>query len=265
MTPHTIEISGNLDAQTDLLDRQIVSSDGALIAKVDDIEVEQTQDGLIVTGLLVGPGALGPRLGGAISTVLVGTWSRLARREPDQPRRIDYTHVAGIATVIAVDHARRSIQIDGLETWTRVNIIDALPGAGHDPDAGDTDGAPDLLEEGPPAAGERHRITRLTGMRVIFAGGQAGDLVNDVRFSKVHRRGHLPALVVDGLIIGRNRPGTLFGYDRNRQNGPWLVQQILRRVHRHTGFVAWTDVADVDWTSRTVTLRTDDLQSIDAL
>lgn len=262
MTPSTIEIDDEIDAQTDLLDRQIVSHDGAMIAKVDDIELEESRDRIIVSGLLVGPGALGPRLGGALGQLVVGSWSRLARRDSDRPPRIDYTHVQGIATVVALDRGRRQIEIDGLETWTRVHLVDALPGAGHDPEPAEEDGAPDPLDAGPEPAGERHRLTRLTGMRVRFPDGSSGDVVTDVRLQQAEQRGHLPALVVCGLIVGRNRPGTLFGYDRDRQHGPWLVQRILRRLHRHTGYVRWSQVGSVDWESRVVTLRTDHLERV---
>ncbi|WP_456698590.1 hypothetical protein [Aeromicrobium sp. P5_D10] len=260
-----MHIEGAIDVQTDLLDRQIVSSDGAMIAKVDDIEVAEHDSRLIVSGLLVGPGALGPRLGGVLGELVVDSWSRLARRSPQEPRRIDYTHVSGLATVLTLDRSRRQIEIDGLETWTRVHLIDALPGAGHDPQSSSDDRTPDSMATGPDDTGDRHRFSRLAGMRVILRDGTAHDLVTDVRLAQGPVRGHLPTLTVDGMIVGRNRPGTLFGYDRNCQQGPWLIQQILRWVHRHAGYVDWSEIASIDWEARTVTLAIDRPRSLRGL
>ena len=258
-----IHIRGTLDGQLDLLDRQIVTSDGRMISNVDDIELEERADGtLIVSGFLVGPGALGPRVGGALGFVTVSLWSRLTGRDSDDPRRIDYAHVIDISTVLTVDESRKVVDIDGLETWARDRVIAALPGASGDADLVSANEGTSRLDSGPGQSGDRHRFTQLAGMRVSFANGDVGDQVTDVRFARADTRGHLPKLTTEGLIIGRNRPGSLFGYDRRRQQGPWLIQMILRVVHRHTGYVEWTDVAGIDWENRVVTLRTNELQPL---
>lgn len=258
MTAHDgIRVEGTLDGQLDLLDRQIVSNDGHMIAKVDDIELEERANGtLIVSGLLIGPGALGPRLSGALGYVTVNTWARLSGRNPHEPRRIDYSHVTGISTVVTLDEDRHAVDIDGLETWTRTRVIDALPGAGndHDPDANPNRSR---LGSGPAQRGNRHRLSDLTGMTVRFADGRDGDQVTDVRLTREGSRGHLQKLVTDGIIVGCNRPGTLFGYDRDRQHGPWMVQRLLRLVHRHTGYAQWSDIDVIDWESRVLHLTTD--------
>lgn len=261
-----IHIRGTLDGQLDLLDRQIVSSDGLMIANVDDVELEERADGtLIVSGLLVGPGALGRRLGGALDFMIVNTWSRLTGRDPDDPRRIDYAHVSDIHTVLTVDESREVIDIDGLETWARVRVIAALPGAGDDQSVLSTSKQPSRLGTGPAQAGARHRFSRLAGMRVVFSDGSVGDQVTDVRFGRGEPRGHLPRLVTEGLIVGRHMAGTLFGYDRRRQQGPWLIQMILRLVHRNTGYVAWSDVRSIDWDANVITLSTSELTPLDDL
>ncbi len=250
-----IEIEGTLDAYVDLVDRQVISADGFNVSKVDDLELEERDGDLLVTGLLVGPGALGPRLGGFLEYATVGLWSRLARRDRDDPRRIDWTHVRRVATVLEVDRWRRDIGLDGLETWVRVRLVDALPGAGNDPDASLSSHDEGDLPDGPPREGPRHTVGRLGGMRVRFADGVDGDQVTDLRLERAERRGHLPVLRSSGLLVGRNRPGTTFGYDRDAQKGPWLVRAVLRRVHRHTAFVAWSDVDHVDWDAGVVVLR----------
>ncbi|MCW2800663.1 MAG: hypothetical protein JWQ70_2135 [Aeromicrobium sp.] len=261
-SPDGIAIDGTLDGQIDLLDRQIVSADGLMIAKVDDIELEERADGtLIVSAFLAGPGALGRRLGGSLEYIVVNTWTRLSGR--DEPRRIDYSHVKGIDTVIAVDERRRTIWPDDLEAWVRTRLIDALPGAQSGVDVGTfTDGDDSVLDHGPGRQGDRHRFSELAGMSIRFSDGTDGDQVIDVRMEQTAERGHLPRLVTSGLIVGRNRPGTLFGYDRDSQKGPWLIKAILRWAHRHSGYVPWTDVAAINWDERRVRLRTNELAPI---
>ncbi|GAA3525609.1 hypothetical protein GCM10022234_23360 [Aeromicrobium panaciterrae] len=261
-----IHIRGTLDGQLDLLDRQIVSSDGLLIANVDDLELEERADGtLIVSGVLVGPGALGRRLGGALDFIIVNTWSRLTGRDPDDPQRIDYAHVSDIATVLTVDESREVIDIDGLETWARVRVIEALPGARDDRETSTPSTEPSRLGTGPAQAGDRHRFSQLAGMRVVFSDGRVGDQVTDVRFGRGEPRGHLPRLVTEGLVVGRHTAGTLFGYDRRRQQGPWLIQKILRLLHRSTGHVAWSDIRSIDWDDNVITLSTSELTRLDDL
>ena len=113
-----------------------------------------------------------------------------------------------------------------------------------------------------------HRCNDLLGMRIRYADGRDGDRVIDVRLTPSSRApGPLAELVVEGLIAGRMRPGTLFGYDRNAGQGPWLIRVVLQALHRRTGYVAWTDVDRIDWAERVVHLRVDalaDLISTDA-
>ena len=104
------------------------------------------------------------------------------------------------------------------------------------------------------------RLTDLLGMDIVFADGRDGDQVIDVRLNPSTRlRGVRTELEVSGFLIGRARPGTLFGYDRYPNQGPWLIRTIVRRAHRHTGYVSWDDVAEVDWDSRVIRLRVDHL------
>jgi hypothetical protein len=109
----------------------------------------------------------------------------------------------------------------------------------------------------------RHRLTELAGMRVRFADGRGGDQVIDVRLAPSSRvRGQTSELVVDGLVVGRMRPGTMFGYDRHPDQGPWMIRALVRHLHRHTGYLAWDDVERVDWEQGVVLLRVDELREL---
>lgn len=105
-----------------------------------------------------------------------------------------------------------------------------------------------------------HRFNDVLGMHIRFADGRDGDHVIDLRLTPSERvSGPLAELMVEGVIAGKMRPGTLFGYDRNREQGPWLIRTVLRALHRHTGYVAWEDVDRIDWDSRVVHLRVNQL------
>lgn len=121
-----------LDALGGLLDKQIVDRDGRMVGKVDDLELESRADGrLVVTALLVGPGAFGPRIGGGSGSIVVRTWARLSGHGRGDVDRIEYGDVAAIDSAVHLGVTRGA---GAAEEWARTRIIDALPGAGKDPD-----------------------------------------------------------------------------------------------------------------------------------
>jgi sporulation protein YlmC with PRC-barrel domain len=123
-----------LDAHLELLDRQIVDHDGRMVAKVDDVELEEREDGrIVVSALLTGPGALGPRIGGALGSIITAAWSRLSGRHEDDPKRIHIGTVSDIGSAITLTVSRRTADVDGFEIWMRDRVIAALPGEGIDP------------------------------------------------------------------------------------------------------------------------------------
>lgn len=122
-----------LDAYLSLTDRQILANDGRMVGKVDDVELELRDDGrLYVTALLSGPGALGPRLGGALGTIVHSTWSRLSGRT--EPARIEWSKVANLTSAVELGVPAESVRVDGFEEWVRDRFIAALPGSGVDPE-----------------------------------------------------------------------------------------------------------------------------------
>lgn len=117
-----------IDGHLELLDRQILDNDGRMIGKVDDVELEERDDGRIyVTALLSGPGALGPRLGGGLGTIVTSTWSRLSGRSA--PARVEWAQVASVETAIKLAVGRTTVMLDGFETWMRDRVIAAIPGS----------------------------------------------------------------------------------------------------------------------------------------
>lgn len=117
-----------IDGYLELLDRQILDNDGRMVGKVDDVELEQRDDGRIyVTALLSGPGALGPRLGGGLGTIVTSSWSRLSGRS--EPARVEWSQVASVETAIRLAVGRTTVALDGFETWMRDRVIAAIPGS----------------------------------------------------------------------------------------------------------------------------------------
>ncbi len=115
-----------------LLDRQIVDRTGALVGKVDDVELTvDPGEAPRVTALLVGQEPLGERLGGALGTALAGSARRLRGDEESAPLRIPYEVVAEIGPAITLSVPRDLLTEPALEQWLRTNLIGRIPGAGH--------------------------------------------------------------------------------------------------------------------------------------
>lgn len=95
-----------------------------------------------------------------------------------------------------------------------------------------------------------HRFGDLTGMDVVVPGGGRIGRVLDARFAP----GRNGTLTMRSLIVGHGRPGTLLGYDRRGDQGPWLVRTVVRRLHRHTAIVD-VDAAEIDWDEKQVRLE----------
>jgi hypothetical protein len=189
-------LHGRLDGALHLLDRQLLDCNGEMLGKADDIELEDTVHGLTISAILTGPAALLDRLGGRVGTTLTRRYRSLRVSEPhrDVPWRIDFSHVDRLDSAIHLKVTR-----EGVLRRDRVE----------------------------------HRLGRLTGMEVLVTGGsEAGRLgsVLDARFAP----GPAGRPVLDSLIVGHGRPGSLLGYDRRRAQGPRLVQQVVGRLHRNT-------------------------------
>jgi hypothetical protein len=123
------------DAALHLLDRQILDPDGRFVAKVDDVELTEREDGqLVVSAILTGPGALGPRLGGRLGHWVVAIWARLRSDSDPSPGRINTSDVTDLDDAVHIAVRARDLRINGLETWLDDHVITRLPGATHDPE-----------------------------------------------------------------------------------------------------------------------------------
>lgn len=205
-------LEGRIDGALHLLDRQLVDSEGALLGKVDDVELTQVGTHLAITAVLTGPAALLARIGGRTGSALVEKWAQLKPAEPHRTRpwRIDMEDVDRLDSALHL-----SVRRDGVLRRDH----------------------------------EGHRLGRLTGMAVRGPDGERVGRVMDARFEP----GDDGSLLLCSLMVGHGRPGSLLGYDRRGDQGPWLVRTVVRRLHRHTVIVG-AEAAEIAWPESTVRL-----------
>jgi hypothetical protein len=209
-----------LDGLLHLMDRQVLDDEGLLVCKCDDLELEEREDGsLVVTALLVGPAVWVPRLGSWLGE----RWRRLGTTQGDRqrPYRIDLADVEQVTQEIHLRHGR-----DGL-----------------------------LQRQDPQREAVRRLVDDLLGSDVLGPGEEHLGNVLDVRLAPTSQA-HDPSLRLTHLLVGRGRPGSYLGYDRNDAQGPWLVRRIVRRLHRHSGMVAAPDIHAINWERREVRTNT---------
>ncbi|WP_433236430.1 hypothetical protein ACQPYK_27075 [Streptosporangium sp. CA-135522] len=91
-------------------------------------------------------------------------------------------------------------------------------------------------------------MSELIGRVVHDASGEVVGQVADVRLTQngpmLGQVQH--AFAVDGFVVVPRHTGQLFGYERAvADHGPWLVRAVIRRLHRHSVFASWEQVADL--------------------
>jgi sporulation protein YlmC with PRC-barrel domain len=121
-----------LDAALELLDRQLIASDGTLAGKVDDLELTDPGGNLeqpSVTAILTGPAALPGRLHTPVGRWLARATAQLLGASHDRPSRVPLDLVEAVDSAI-----RLRVAADQLDTGpgqARVGrLVGRLPGAG---------------------------------------------------------------------------------------------------------------------------------------
>lgn len=134
MSPSDPSGPRQLWAGLDLLDHQIVDSDGRLAGKVDDLELEipEGDDLPVVTEILSGLGALAGQIGGDAGTWLASIETRIARRHDEPMGRIPWAMVASVAEHVEVSIPRNELDSNRAEAWASDVVIDKIPGARHE-------------------------------------------------------------------------------------------------------------------------------------
>ena len=129
-----------IDAGLQLLDRQILDSDGNMAGNVDDLEFVWPDEGTgppIVAGIFAGPGALARRIGGRLGDWIESVHERLHPRENPGPARIPFGVVKNINNHVELSVPKDDLEIERFERWVRERIIDKIPGAMDTPPEGE--------------------------------------------------------------------------------------------------------------------------------
>lgn len=100
------------------------------MGKVDDVQIARHAGRARVTALLLGPQALGPRVGGPVGRWIGGAARRLSGSSG--PVRIPVDMIRSLDVVVtlrvAVDDLPR---VRDLEEWLHRNVIGRIPGSEH--------------------------------------------------------------------------------------------------------------------------------------
>jgi sporulation protein YlmC with PRC-barrel domain len=119
-----------LDLNLHLLDRQVTDTEGLLVCKVDDLELEPGEDGaLYVAAILVGSRALGRRIGGRLGRWIISIANRQATTPPP---RIDISRVRAIGSAVTLDAHRADLGVAPLDDWVDRHVISRIPGSRHE-------------------------------------------------------------------------------------------------------------------------------------
>lgn len=91
------------------------------------------------------------------------------------------------------------------------------------------------------------RASDFIGCDVLDASGRKVGVVTDLRcVQDGPLRGDVASMRVDAAVISARHTGSLLGYDRSEEQGPWLVRVVVRRLHRHMRVIPWRDLAVED-------------------
>ncbi|HEX5087621.1 MAG TPA: hypothetical protein VFV89_07425 [Nocardioides sp.] len=222
-------LTGTLDAVLHLLDRQVVDAEDLMVCKVDDLELTVFADGVLgVSGLLVGAAALAPRYGdGRVGRVLHDYWRRLGTTmaDRDDPYRIDLELVDHLDSAVKLTVGREGLLVRRGERSRRLNQLLQMT-------VQDLDGV---------------RLGRPLDVRLERETSDPGERIKVV-----------------GLVVGKGRPGSYFGYDRRPDMGPWLVRTVVRWLHRHSVYVDLADLDELDWEAGVIRVDPVRLQELKA-
>jgi sporulation protein YlmC with PRC-barrel domain len=261
-TPHA-SAPGGFDLALRLLDHQIVGSGGELLGNVDNLELQETGGELLVTGIMVGPAGLGPRLPGKLGRWTVAIWRRLHPAAEPTATVLQMTHVARIGSGIEVSQwgSRALAGTFGFEQWLVRYVIARIPGASGGPDRlGDkpvsAEAAVDRREMAP-ATGS-HLVSDLLDREVLDADQDIVGRVCGLLCEPIERTGReVGWLRITGVAYGKRPAGSMLGYRADRHQGPIVIAALIRAWHRDDRHVDIDEVGPIDWASARISLRSD--------
>ena len=114
-----------------LLDRQLTDSRGVPAGRVDDLELSDPAPGQppLLTALLCGPTAFGPRIGGRLGTWWLAVGRRLRPITDPYPNRVPVELIDHVDRLdVALLTPRENLGSYRFRRWTEEHIIGRIPG-----------------------------------------------------------------------------------------------------------------------------------------
>lgn len=235
-----------------LLDHQVLGPDGEMLGNVDDLDMLVSDHGWFVTGLAVGPGALGRRLPGRIGAWMIAIWRRLHVGDDHAPAVVPISQVTDIGAALEVDRdaAEQLTASFGFERWLREYVISRIPGAKGGGDDRDHGAATDPADTGVATVpgkqeGARYSLGSLLQARVEDEDGTPLGRVHEVVGVEL---GTTPRdrLRITHLEYGHRDVGSELGYNEDAGQGPLLVGLVIRWWQRGSRVAPVEDVSTVD-------------------
>lgn len=118
-----------LDAELNLLDRQVLDRDDMPVVAIDDLELTDVPfDEVIEVG--TPPPVITNLLSGA------ALWTRIFGGRPPRSRlhRIPWNLVSRVGIVISLGVAGENLDVTWPERWARDHVVARIPGGRHDPE-----------------------------------------------------------------------------------------------------------------------------------
>lgn len=233
-----------------LLDRRVVDADGEPVGRVDDLAFAcDTDGGPRLTSILMGPEALGARLGGVLGRIVAGA----GRLRPDgaAPPEVSIDDLDEVGPEVRLRGHRDELPFPRSEAWVREHIIGRIPGASRSSSSGKEPGgegggsgqaAPpaEPVASSPDDEPRRLRASDLLGTPIVDRDGRPLGRVRDLRLhadGAEHR--------IEGLVTGSGVIAERLGYAYGEVVGPWLLATLMRRAARRARFVEWDAVEDL--------------------
>ncbi|MDP8970336.1 MAG: hypothetical protein M3N52_07565, partial [Actinomycetota bacterium] len=217
------------------------------LGRVDDLGFEQDGDRPPrLVSVLMGPEALGARLGGVVGGVVAGA----GRLRPDGagPPEIAISDLDTVDIEVRLKAHRDDLSFPRSEGWVQDHMIGRIPGARRSSSGKEPGGTADRRAESPSGSAERRsdglasriRASSLLGTAVLDRDGRSLGRLRDLRLradGDNHR--------IEGLVTGRGVIAERFGYAYGEVVGPWLLVALMRRLARRTRYIGWDDVVEI--------------------
>jgi hypothetical protein len=118
-----------LDAVLHLLDRQVLDREAVPVTTVDDLEITDIQ-----LDAPLQPGTPAPVITALLSGPVLGTRIFGGRPPPSRWKRIPWSDISDVGTVISLRVDGGTLDATWTERWVRDRIIGRIPGGHHDPE-----------------------------------------------------------------------------------------------------------------------------------